>query len=347
MLSRKHWSAKHGFWPNVRESRHPMADVKALARERVCGVDAPIDSADLFATSACDGPEISIWSLAERRRISRFETVYTRYTSGYTLIAVERPLLLLGNWERYGVSAYDAISGELLWRRKDLKRVGVVGLMNDGLTVAVSPSERPMTMLSILSGETVARLRATRDIVPSIYGSYALHIGTRQCLLRSFPDGAPLWPQPLNDMSILSTAMGPDSILLSRGWIDWDDGTPYIDRRHNPVRCIGLDGTFRWDWQPAPACQLNAMAWSEGHHCWFGLEWSWRDGGPFCLVQLSADGQLLGRSGPTNIHRAAFMDRGNLLVSAEGAVLSLPDCTPVWTFAPDPPALQSQPTASA
>jgi hypothetical protein len=101
-----------------------MSSAAACVIARLSGTSPVHSTAELrwFATAECEHA-VEVWSLAERRLMSSFETVLDPGGRRLALLAEDRPIVVAGAYHRHGICAYDALSGDRLWQRKELKRV--------------------------------------------------------------------------------------------------------------------------------------------------------------------------------------------------------------------------------
>jgi len=303
-------------------------------RARTFHVASPISGSDLFVTAEFER-WVSVYSLADRRRISRFETIMDFGGQRLALIGRDRTIVVTAAYTRYGVAAYDALTGERIWHRKDLKRAHWLAPLAEGSAVAVGFDNKPLHVLDGQTGETVDRWRGVRKVVSSAFSSEVI-CTTNSCVNLGIFPGENRWVEVLADRAVLTAAFGPTAVALQHVWFTNSPGAvPGDDERHTRLLSFDLEGNPLWEWKPAPYCQLNEIGWCDETQHWVGLEWSWQQSGPLRIVRIDPSGGLIER-GPEVVARdVAFLGRGKYLVTNMGSVIHVPDGQTLWTFEPE------------
>ena len=129
---------------------------------------------DVIATAKLDmrmdgtvDRSVQIWTIADPEPRAAFDTVLEG--PRLALCAASDGLMVVtGAWERHGICAYDGRTGERLWQRKDLKKVQAVSPTADG-AVAACFDMRPMHLLDLATGSTIATVRGVRRFWQSPY----------------------------------------------------------------------------------------------------------------------------------------------------------------------------------
>jgi hypothetical protein len=237
-------------------------------REIVCA-----SGGDLFVAAEFSS-RVEVYSLAQRERVSRFETVFEgRGRLGFS--CESRPKLLAGEYNRYGVRAYDPLSGEEIWRRPDLKRVEYVCGTRYGVAVGVECG--PLRLLDAATGEPTQSLRGVSALYAGDHG-LAVAAGVsgshRFAIVDLENDAKRVWSGRSENFVISDAAVGSKAIAVA------DLG----------ITCLGLDGIELWRWGEPDSFNVHAMAWrSNGELVVAG----WRGSGKGTTVLVFArDGTL-------------------------------------------------------
>lgn len=125
---------------------------------------------DRFLTADWSG-RVSYWRGVSAEPVATFQTVWS---FGGRRLALggdaNEPVAVSASWERHGVCAYNAATGALLWQRRDIKRVQHLAAPPGLSVVTACSDERPMQVLDLADGSTLARVRAVRGCWPGPNG---------------------------------------------------------------------------------------------------------------------------------------------------------------------------------
>jgi hypothetical protein len=295
-------------------------------REVVCA-----SGGDLFVAAEFDS-RVEIYSLTQRERVSKFETVIeARGRLGFS--CESRPKLLAGAYNRYGVRAYDPLSGEEIWRRPDLKRVQYVCGTRYGVAVGVEGG--PLRLLDTATGEPTQALRGVSALYAGEHG-LAVAAGVsgshRFAILDLEHDARRVWSGRSKNFVISDAAVGSEAIAIA------DLG----------ITCFNLDGVELWHWSEPDSFNVHAMAWRSSDEL---LVAGWRGSGKGTTVlAFKSNGTLSETVELPPAFACAFSRAGRRLVASiaegtgmagegmtTGMVFDLPHTQPIWTFrAPAP-----------
>jgi hypothetical protein len=195
-------------------------------REVVCA-----SGGDLFVAAEFTAG-VEVYSLAQRARVSKFETVVeARGRLGFS--CESRPKLLAGAYNRYGVRAYDPLSREEIWRRPDLKRVQYVRGTPYGVAVGVEGG--PLRLLDAETGEPTQSFR----------GVSALYVGDHGLAVAAGVSGSHRFTvvDLERDARRVSSARS-ENFILSEAAV----GSGAIAISDLGITCLGLDGVQLWRW---------------------------------------------------------------------------------------------------
>jgi len=236
---------------------------------------------------AAGGDSVAVWSLETHRRVASFSppapVVLGRLAAGRWH---DERVVVCAGLDR-GVAAYRAVSGELLWYRKELPAVQQAACVEDH-AVALSFLRTPAVSVDLWTGETIATglrwLAVHSDVVKGKalagFDGYAAIVepwtGKRRIRI------------PGVTLGITASAVAGERILIA-GWDVGQEGAPGF------VREIALDGTTIWE-QPNPrAVSVLALGFDARDGSWVGLEQDVEHRSPDVLVRWDAGGAVVAR----------------------------------------------------
>jgi hypothetical protein len=287
------------------------------------------DDADLFATAEFES-RVETWSITQRSRLCSFSTIVDFGGRRLGFSSGPRPKLVAGAYNRYGVRAYDPLSGEEIWRRPELKQVQTVHGTPYG--VAVGVERGPLRLLDASTGELLQTFRGVSELYAGP-GRHALaegHSGTQRIeLIDLGNDGRRVWRSRLESFALLDAAIGIDAVAFS------EVGAC--------VRCLDFEGVERWRWTPPPELHVRALEWLSDRRLAGVLQVG---GHPAAVLIFDRHGNVESAADVPGAVDFAFAAGGGHLVASvfsvdtrmsTGIVLELPSATVTWAFRPAAP----------
>lgn len=299
----------------------------------------PISGDDTIATATLnlrmDGTtdgSVQVWSIAERAPRAEFDTVLDFGGRRLALCgASDRLVVVAGAWERHGICGYDGRTGEQLWQRKDLKKVQALSPV-DGNAVAACFDTRPMHLLDLANGNTVATVRGVRRFWQSRHAPVgAAEVAGHVALIGS-DDWTVRWRAPVAGFALLDAAFAPDGLLLT----NVADSTFDADAVSS-VYCFSLAGNLLWQRAVPPETNVPWLSWDAKADEWLGIRHNVEKREPEMLLRWSREGDLLSRVALGYVGEYAFMPSGQLLVTAGGQVVDTKAARQVGSLSPPQP----------
>lgn len=175
----------------------------------------PVREDDRMVTASFGG-RIQFWSLRPTQLVSEFESLFPG-VHGRLAVCTRNgsTAVVVGGWRRDGLAAYDAASGALLWRRKDLPEAQSLAAIGDGSLAAVMFLRQRLLSIDPWTGATQAmgsKLVALRQsaftpiVVGQFHGSVAL--------VRT-SDWSRIATLQLTGGSFVAAAFSEDGVLIS------------------------------------------------------------------------------------------------------------------------------------
>lgn len=279
---------------------------------------------DIVATGdlSADG-STQVWSVPDGRELARFTT--TAFESGPRLALCtpeDRLVVVAGARERYGATAYDALTGERLWQRTDLERIKWVGPAGvGGSLVAVRPDLAALHILDALTGDTVAKLRGSQRYSQSPYAPIGAGEAYGHVLFIDRASWSVRWRAPVAGFALLAVAFAllavafaPEALLVANT-VDGGSG------ENTSVTCFDLDGHRLWQHANPPETNCPWLTWDEATGEWLGIRFHVGHRDPDTLIRWSPEGGLLSAIAlHPRAHEYSFLARGRRLVTGLGSI---------------------------
>jgi hypothetical protein len=264
---------------------------------------APIIAAARFERS------VQIWDVDTGQHISEFDTVFD-YGGNRLALDPDGKVCVAASWKkgkRGRVAAYDTQSGRVLWQRPERGSPGLRFSSNGAAIWYRVGCHGPVWQLDSRTGETLTVLRNVEQVFDSPFASHHVEARRDTFLLKSATE----FRLPRLTFAVLDATFSPNAFCVSES--------------RGPVRCINcVSGDERWRYVPPSGSHVVRLFYSEGDHCFFGVEWPYEYGGPAVLVRRIS--QETGSS--TEVCRLDsfpfdWCSHADVVVSALGDVASL------------------------
>lgn len=153
-------------------------------------IHIPKDSNDMFVTAQCE-EDVTVWSFSKRSKISEIKTILDFGGKRLALLPTDNHLVLTGAYERFGITANNYFSREVVWQRKDLKKVQFVTYLciRNEVVAGVGFDGRPFTLLNINDGTTIGSYRGIREIYSNNDNSLFILQSDNKIQLSDLSDG--------------------------------------------------------------------------------------------------------------------------------------------------------------
>jgi hypothetical protein len=271
---------------------------------------------------------VQVWSIEPPSMVSAFETVL-EFGGGRLALCTppDRIVVVAGAWERHGVCGYEATTGERLWQRKDLKRVGPITPAGDGRLAAACFQDRSMQVLDVGTGTTVASVRGARGFWQSRHAPVGLALTLGHVALIDTEDWSTRWRTSVAGFTSNAAAFSRDAVLVS----DVAD----ISQGREPwsVYCLDLSGLGRWRYAAPRECSFLALGWNEASREWLAVQHHVNNSMLDTLLRWNSDGALLSSIPLGLVGEYAFLPSGRLLLTGEGRLLDTRTGDPIGRLA--------------
>ncbi|MGH2608712.1 MAG: hypothetical protein ACRDHF_06435 [Tepidiformaceae bacterium] len=257
-------------------------------------------NAPLLAAGPLEG-EVGVFDLRSGNLLSRYRTGLD-WGGRRLAMSGDGSTVVAAAYSRYGVSAHDALTGRVVWARKDLKHAQTLRNSADGGSLFVRADR--FTIVDLMSGKETDRLPAIDAIWESPDGEYRI-VETMRRLLRISRYGVPVGVVRA-EYNLLDCAFGPGFVVVSESG--------------GALRMISLpaaDEVWR-TFLPGPS-HATRLCYEPSRGVVLANAWPYVHGGAGQLLSLDpADGRLLSAWAGSHYDGVFALD---------GACLVLPDAT--------------------
>jgi hypothetical protein len=278
----------------------------------------PIKGNDLFVTADYLG-FTKIWSFINREEIVAFDTRIDAGGDRMALAMTPTPLLITGAYDVHGVSGYDALTGEPLWQRKDLKGIQYLRWIpgnGDTPLVGAGFDTKPFLILNGLTGEVIRSLRGYRRLYPSGYSHFVLGITSSEGRLISMTDWSVQWKYRLQSHAVLDATVSNNYVIFSEAGAN--------------LRCFNMKGDHQWELKPPSGSHFIRIGWNATSNCWLAIKHSSEKRVPKELYIVDIKGKINSKKNIGDFEECEFFSGGNYLITSSGKIIDTLDGNIHW-----------------
>lgn len=218
---------------------------------------------------------VQIWNIRTVQRLSSFETTMD---FGGTRLAINQSgtICFAGAYERQGIAAYDAQTGEELWRRKDLKKVQKLRASLDGGRLFCGFESRDFLILDESDGQSLEAISGAVDVWESPYESVVTVVQRgRDYSVRNL-ENVPFLTLSRTTFAALDFAYGPQSLCISECT--------------GAVTCFDVSsGKTRWKFDPGEGIHVLKLSYIESQHKYAAITRRYEESGDLLLHTIDAE----------------------------------------------------------
>jgi WD40 repeat protein len=195
---------------------------------------------------------------------------------GYTN---ELQAFIAAAYHRYGIELYSSISGEVIWKRKDIKRTQKISLSIDGKLAFTSFSDGPLQVIDLHSGATIEKMRGITSYIESEDGKYVF-VEDRQ---------------PYIEIKELKSKMTLEKESFAILSVDISNNVFLVSESCANIRCFDINNKeLLWRYNPRPGIHFLSVAIVEQSA--FCVSWPYQKGGDKEIVQFNLEnGKIIKR----------------------------------------------------
>lgn len=270
---------------------------------------------DLFATATFER-SVTVWSLKQRQLVAAFNTVLDFGGVRLAMAGGERPKVIAGAYLVHGVAGYDALSGEIVWHRKDLKGVQQVSVCEETRKVAVGLERGPLHVLDLETGETFFTFRGAKSAAIDPSGIFL--VGKKWVAMANL-DGSSRWRVRVEFWGSFQARIAPHGVLVT---LLGGKGTVCFDL---------ASGREKWIYSRS-GWGVRDARWCERDQVWRAVDCRFGGSSVGKIVDLDVNGQKAAEHGEVTAVEIELMRGGEFLATSEGRVLRLPSLESEWNF---------------
>lgn len=274
---------------------------------------------DLFAVADVGDRVGHIWvySFSRQQLVCELDTIFGQGGKRLALIDGPEPLVVAGCFHR-GAAGYSIPSGQLLWHRKDIKKLQHLdGLQWEGPKLEVGAG-LDAGSYRILNARSGTWLRKT--------------VGVRQ----SWSNGSGCRLE--NGTRVIRLTKGGENITLQKCEGEWggsvlsasfSSAACAYSLVKGPIHCFDLSGKELWRWKDGARHTLSVL-WAEHLKRWMAITWNYEVSGKLRMSFIKEDGTTES-SVETGVGLGCIpVAGGRGLVTARSEVVSVPDLKVLW-----------------
>ncbi len=271
---------------------------------------------------------VHIFDLESYSRVAAFETILD-FGGRRLALAADGRYCAAGAYIAQGVAVYDAISGRLVWQRKNLKKVQRVQFRKDGSALLASVEGGPTYILDAQTGVTRGTLPKVTDLQQSPFSSTQLACSSGWYVLRSESGESKIdlrapgnfCQAAFTPRSVVLEALEPTGVVVAGA-----RPSPQ-EQLHVIVSCSLADGQSRWRHLLPPGTNIQRLGFAEEAGEVIAVVWSFVSGDDKRLIRLDMDSGSVRHEQPLRgpPYATEFANRGRLLVTSDGDVINIAD----------------------
>lgn len=199
-----------------------------------------------------------LFDLAQRKRLCEFPVRHECPGFGTRLaLARDGRSCFVGCYDAYGIAGYSLPAGKELWRRKDLKAVQAVEVLDFQDLVFCGRAGGAAHLLNARTGETVEKLNGVRSIYGSPFDKSVIVDGRLLELHRPFGSKKLAFQRKFK--SVRTCAFSESEVIISESGA-W-------------IRCFDLNsGEVVWEIAPAQAVNYVRFVFHKERQCFIALK---------------------------------------------------------------------------
>ena len=251
---------------------------------------------------------VAVWDLSTGTKVSEFDTVLS-FGGRRLVISADGTRVVAGAYRRYGIECYDASSGALIWRRKDLKRVQRMTLSHDDQRLHCGFERSAARRLHPKTGRTAAMLRGVANIHTSQFEPLELiDRKSRPAKLCSVA-GDDCGKIERTTRAFVSVAFAPGLLLTSEG--------------RGPVRCFRTEDAVEiWRFAPPSGEHAIRLQYNESAGFLAAILWDYQHGRHHTLCRFEpTTGRQRSVLALPQSSEYGFCFRGTRLLTWDGTLL--------------------------
>jgi len=264
--------------------------------------------APLVAAGSINGA-VAIWNEEACQKLTEIDTIFG-FGGRRLVLSSDGTLCIAADYTKQGLACYDSLDGRQVWVRPDLKKISEICITRDGAAIYCGVDDRGSQKVDLRSGRSLLSLKGENSVLESPYMPIGFYQERVPCLQSD--DGRQLAQiSAITDSGIfLSAAFSPKEFCISE--------------MGGPVRSLSVEsGAEAWRYTPSGGSHVLLVEFSESNARFFGVEWTYIEGGPMKLLRFGEDGESVIMRDDIRAGAHAFCSYNNCLITSDGEVIDL------------------------
>lgn len=255
---------------------------------------------EYFALAEFD-KKVHIYSSVDFKYIKSLNT-HLDYGGSRLQIIPEFNLIITGSYERFGIECYNISTGEMVWNRKDLKKVQKIRLDSDYKTISCFFDNQAGQKIDVINGITLSKYKNVTDVFSSQYEELSLLIVKK-------------YEVYYRDKLVASIL--PESWAVSFAYFTNDKLA--ISEYEGVFRIFSLKNYDKLGSYYSPkGSHILSFIFDSLHEKYICFEYQYKDDSRYYIVHIDINGDEKNRFEITNGYNYTFFSKHNLIVNAKG-----------------------------
>ncbi|MFJ7183697.1 hypothetical protein [Lysinibacillus xylanilyticus] len=278
-------------------------------------INVPVENSDLFVTAEFE-KKVTLWSLATKKKLSEFDTILDFGGQRMVLIPFPSPIVVTAAYYRKGVAAYDALTGEKLWHRKDLTKVQYVDrlIIDDEIVIGLGRSQGPYTILNLRDGSTKEQIRGVRRIFTDNKGLKKFIVKDAQAKLIDVTNNKVLFKDKIDPKSV--------------EFLD----EHFVVNTYKKIVCYDFEGQIVWQYNCPERHIIRNLSRDVKEDEWLIILWNSQTGGPVSICRINDSGVLVSEKILGEVFLNEFIKEGKVVITSDGEVRNTDTLSVEWKF---------------
>jgi outer membrane protein assembly factor BamB len=219
--------------------KQPVQNIPDFTKDAVNSVDSWFDSN--YCALISWGGWVRLFNITEQRFVI---DLFTHKDSGGVSVAMSSDdrHCFLGTYYSWGLACFDVSTGQMVWKRDDLKRFYGLAFSKAQQCLFGYFDGKSALRIDPKTGETIETFKTVKNISASPFDDAVLFGDGHRFTLRK-SDGEKIWSVPRESFAVLNIAWSPETVAISEVGSERRDGTKA------GIRCFSLHGKLLWRYE--------------------------------------------------------------------------------------------------
>lgn len=253
---------------------------------------------------------VQIFDIKDQQVLSKFETILD-YGGRRIAIDEEGEICICGCWERHGICGYETATGQLIWQRKDLKKVQhIQTLRSDKNIVFTEFNTGASRLLDIRTGADVGKISGVDQYFESKF--QAINVFDKSGKVQ------------IIDRATAKTKITIDRQSFATLDVSFAPGTVLIAESAGPLSCYDTEnGKLIWRIPLNEDGHFLRTGYNENLGVYLGVSWPLKGGNKKLKYINQASGEIEKEISINRAVETEFAFDGRILVTADRKLINI------------------------